>query len=363
MNAQESTVITSILQQFYNYEKFIKLTLKNITFQGYLIEKQLIDSLKKAIFYEELKPQITENYEFTNVKKKLEGKGKIEKIKPIIQTKFNNANELKIALNNNKSYYIMPREIWVNICKPENKNEEGFKCIFKEDKIFITFKNKEILDFNIKDGILENSNKILKKRKKIVLRLSTAKLNIESRNTEPLINKEKIIYDNINVDSYSCINCKSPIELKAIQFKDDNNQDLVIFNCMEKCGILSVTIKEFLQKIIGNTYLNEACSECGKIQLKEYIKNKNLFIYCYDCKKIICNECKERKNKCEHINCININKLKNKCLIHKNNDLFGYCFDENKNVCNQCITNNSHKGHNISRTKNGECYKTKNYNN
>ena len=340
MDDNESKKISVLLSLFYKYEKFIKAPPQNKIYKGYLIDKNIMDSFKNSIFHEELKPQITENYEFTNVKKKLEGKGKIEKIKPIIQTKFNNANELKQALDNNKKFVVIYFALWSKICKPENKNEEGITFLFNEGKIFITFNNNETLSFNINNGILEkNNNNLIKTQKiraqssrqnnkKIVLKKNTERIKIEKTKIE-LINKEEILYD-INLDSYSCINCKSPIELKAIQFKDDNNQDLIIFNCMEKCGIISITIKEFFQKIINNIYLNEKCSECGKMQLNEYIKNKNIFIYCFNCGKIICNECKERKNKCEHINCININKLKNKCLIHKNSDLYGYCFNEKK---------------------------------
>jgi len=48
-------------------------------------------------------------------------------LNPIIQTNFNNWNELYKALDSNKKYWIIPYNLWSLICKPENKNDKGIK--------------------------------------------------------------------------------------------------------------------------------------------------------------------------------------------------------------------------------------------
>ena len=77
---------------FYKYEKFIEFPHKNIEFYGYLIKYNLIEKFKEKILYEKLKDDIENNKNFEYIKDKITENKKI--IKNIIQSKFNNSNEL-----------------------------------------------------------------------------------------------------------------------------------------------------------------------------------------------------------------------------------------------------------------------------
>ena len=138
-----------------------------------------------------------------------------------------------------------------------------------------------------------------------------------------------------------CIYCKSEIELESIEFQNNNEEDSIIYECQNDCGKIKISIKEYLQKFKFNTFMNEKCNKCGKTQIKEYIKNKNIFNYCIDCKEILCNQC----SICRHNKSIKINEINSKCSLHYNNDFICYCFSDKKNLCNECIKNGSHLEH------------------
>ena len=64
----DSKKINAILKEIYQYEKFMKTPPQNTEYKGYLIEKNLMETFKKMIFYEELKNQISDNLDFANTK-------------------------------------------------------------------------------------------------------------------------------------------------------------------------------------------------------------------------------------------------------------------------------------------------------
>ena len=117
----------------------------------------------------------------------------------------------------------------------------------------------------------------------------------------------------------------------------DFNNNSITYNCQNLCGKINIEIKDYFKKLIFITYLSEKCSICENIQLKDFISNKDIFNYCYDCKKIFCKVCWKTKI-CKHTNFIKLNEMNSKCLIHHNNDYFCYCFVDKKNLCNECLT-------------------------
>ena len=90
--------------------------------------------------------------------------------------------------------------------------------------------------------------------------------------------------DTKQVECYTCTECSSNIEIKYIN--EINNK--ILFEC-PKHGDKKMTIKEYFKKMDKNTYLYSECSLCKKQQNK--INNNTIFKYCFDCKKIICNNC------------------------------------------------------------------------
>ena len=142
--------------------------------------------------------------------------------------------------------------------------------------------------------------------------------NMENNHTEKFFLNENSNYS-IEFDSYSfftsfpipnlsCINCDSEIELESIQFNDQNEDDIMIFNCLRECGKIDISIKEYLKKFIPNTYLYKKCFSCEKLQLNE--NNNNIFNHCLDCKKIFCIDC--FNNRHSGHNYIKINDVNNK---------------------------------------------------
>ena len=348
MNENERKRIFAILKEIYKYEKFIKSPPQNSVYKGYLIEKNLMESFKKKIFYEELKPELSGKCEFSKIilsfdKKNIE---KLEKINYINQSKFNNLLEFKKALDDDQNFVIITFSLWVKICSPEKKNESGIQFIIKDNKINIKFNEDDKIIFYYNNGIIEKNNlinSIVSNRRSQLRKKSSKKIEIESIELKP-INKLEVIKE-IKFDSYSCTNCKSEIELEKINFNGENNEDTIIFNCTGNCGKITISINEYFKKIIDNIYLNEKCSDCGKSQLRECLNNKNnIFIYCIECNKKYCNNCKEN---CEHNDFIKINEINNKCLVHKNKELCSFCDDDKIQLCKNCINNGTHRDHNI----------------
>ena len=235
----DSKKINAILKEIYQYEKFMKTPPQNTEYKGYLIEKNLMETFKKMIFYEELKNQISDNLDFANTKllsfdKMKENK---EKINFIIQTKFKNGKELKNALDDNQKFSIITDSLWWKICKPENRNEDGIKFIIKDNKIMINFNNNEKMTFDINNGVIEKNTLM-----NSTIKIKNEKIDIESKDKKP-INKEDLINE-IQLNSYSCTKCKSEIELESITFNDEKTEDSITYICKEKCGKITENISE-----------------------------------------------------------------------------------------------------------------------
>ena len=161
---------------------------------------------------------------------------------------------------------------------------------------------------------------------------------------------ESPITENICIDeneSYSCTECSSNIEILSINY----NKSEITFKCLNKKeqnnhGIKTMPISKYIKEMQKNTYLYDKCSMCFREQ--SLIKNFFLLKYCVNCKKIICNECKEIHIK----NClgkhffINNNERRIKCSIHPEKNNADYCFDCTTHLCNNCLETRKHIEHN-----------------
>ena len=159
---------------------------------------------------------------------------------------------------------------------------------------------------------------------------------------------EKINY--FEIDSYACTKCSSNIKIISL---DDKNLK-ISFECLNKDlnnnhQIQTMSINEYIKKMLMNTYLFSKCSICNKLQ--NLSKDSSIFKYCIQCKEVICDQCKEK-----HINnnnhtkdhyFINNNETRIKCLSHcQNNNIIEYCVDCKKNLCKECLKTRIHKTHN-----------------
>ena len=149
--------VFKILGDLYRNEKYFENGPKDQEFQGYLIEKKLIDKIKKENEYEKIKPLI-EKETFENIKVLIPDKK--EQIKEIIPKKYAYSNDLKKELNKyNRSFIIIKQEYMENLCnKIKSKgNEMIFK--FENNSIFILFNENDKLNTGNNNGIIEK-NKI-----------------------------------------------------------------------------------------------------------------------------------------------------------------------------------------------------------
>ena len=182
---------------------------------------------------------------------------------------------------------------------------------------------------------------------------------------------------NINLDlkilsHYTCINCDSEIEITNINIcnNEKQEQDIIEYNCYccpkknkqskdafqmdnEKFHFKN-TLKEYLNKMIINTYLYNKCCVCGSNQIDKIINNiNNIFKFCLKCQKIFCNNtlCLSF-HKCQIEYFIDIRQKNNICLNLSHFDLFkktyfffsNYCIESKKNICDNCFKID-HKGH------------------
>jgi hypothetical protein len=340
--------IIAILEEIKKHESFFQNPLQNSTYKGFLIEYNLMENFIKKISFEELKNFSSIN--FSRLKEKLDF-NKINNY--IISKKFGSKQDLVNELKNGKKYYIILDTLWKKICKEENKNENGITFCFQDNKINLQFNNNESISFYINNGIIEQSNMVQTFVSRNNKRPSSCRYQkCNNRAPETNYNQKKRYVLRYSIDSnkqyrneYSCLNCKLDIELKSIKYDKEKNEELVTFNCTGKCGTQIVSIKNFIDQCFNNTYLNEKCILCGKIQINEYLKNNN-FIYCIYCKKIYCDDCKKRINNdyCTHNKYIYIYEIRKKCFIH-GEQISAFCYDDKKHLCKECLNNSSPNGH------------------
>ena len=170
------------------------------------------------------------------------------------------------------------------------------------------------------------------------------------------IKKDKNLKNNF-INSYCCINCNSEIEINSINFSQNNGNDIIKYKCSGPCGIKSVILHEYLNKMIVNTYLYKSCYVCVSINIDNFDLNENnpnIFSFCFSCKKIFCNNnyCSFlHKLKCQNKKSILINTIKDICLNHSINSndklpFTWYCVNDNKNLCDTCYSEED-KSHNL----------------
>ena len=328
--------IIAILEEIKKHESFFQNPLQNQIYKGYLIEYNLMKNFIKKISFEELKNLPSVN--FSRLKEKLDF-NKINNY--IISKKFESKQDLISELGNGKKYYIILDSLWKKICKDENRNENGIKFCFEDNKIKLQINNNDIISFSNHNGIIEQSNMI----QTYVIRNNRRPSSVRKNPNKRYTLRYSIDSDKQYRNEYSCLKCKLDIELKSIKFDKEKNEEMITFNCTGKCGTQIVSIKNFIDQCFKNTYLNEKCILCEKIQKNEYLKNNN-FIYCIFCKKIYCDDCKMKNNNynCLHNKFIYIYEIRKKCFIH-GEPISYYCYDDKKLLCKECL-NNEHSSHN-----------------
>ena len=144
--------IYELSEGLYKNEKFFFKYIKNIEYLGFLVEKNLIDEIKKKINYVNLKCLFGKEETLDKFKKEI----KDINIKEIILEKQNNSEELIKDLNNNKSFYLIKQDYLYNKIIDRNKAKgKEIKFKFTKEKIILIFNGDDELEFsNNKDGII-----------------------------------------------------------------------------------------------------------------------------------------------------------------------------------------------------------------
>ena len=139
-------------------------------------------------------------------------------------------------------------------------------------------------------------------------------------------------------DQYLCPFCDRIPEL--VNIHSDNGT--VVFKCRCKLNEEQIIPIERYFELLSNsnTYFKSVCCICNKLQ-QNYIK-KEVFKYCYQCKKDYCNECLEKEEnhpRAHLIQCIPINSKNTRCLEHyKAGPYTSFCLDCHVNICNEFST-------------------------
>ena len=154
-----------------------------------------------------------------------------------------------------------------------------------------------------------------------------------NNNTNPELLTPKGEQEN---ECYSCTECSSDIEILDL----DEKNNILSFKCPEH-GEKTITIKEYLENMLKNTFLYIKCSICKK--QKNEINNNESFKYCFNCKINICHKCIYNHEK-NHI-FIETNKTNIKCLKHPNNLNKSFCIDCNSHLCEDCLKQRKHMMH------------------
>ena len=137
-----------------------------------------------------------------------------------------------------------------------------------------------------------------------------------------------------------CPLCKleNPI---ILNIKKDNSKNTIIINYICKCKNKpkEITLNDFYKISISNLEKKNN-NKCYKHPEKEGIE------YCENCKKYLCDVCKDyHKDFVQDHKTVSINLI-NLCNIHLEKKLNLFCEDCNLNICSEC-KNNKHKDHNI----------------
>ena len=162
----------NLYTEFFKYEELLNKKSNYDYYEGYLIEKDKIEKLKRNIFYNILKPYIAQKNEFNafinnkivkhyldKYKEREREKEKEYKIN-IINVKFQNGEELIKSINDNRKYYLINSSLWNKICKIQNRiiNDKGIQFSFERNNIILYLNKNEKLYFKRNNGIIEKSN-------------------------------------------------------------------------------------------------------------------------------------------------------------------------------------------------------------
>jgi len=161
----EKEEIYKLCKEYYNYENYLNYEHNNQKCSCFLIEKELMNKFKKNICYDQLKNSIKKNIDLKNIDKNI--LNKLTKIKKnIVQTKFNNKQELLNELEKGKIFYVITAKLF-NQCKEDKKVEKGIDSLLYKGKVRLFFKDKkEKIDFKYnEDGTIGKSNLVNKDAK------------------------------------------------------------------------------------------------------------------------------------------------------------------------------------------------------
>ena len=176
-------LVFQIYDGIYQNELFFEKNMKNHEYQGYLIEKYLIDKIKKDEEYEKIKPLIGKRA-FGNLKGMI--KDKNEKI-DIIPKKYIISDELTKELNKNNSFYII-YENYINKIIRDMSKFKGYETKFlfdKDNNVTIIFNENDKLHFgNNKSGIIEK--KLLLDKNLLKNSMVNSQQNIEPISTSSI---------------------------------------------------------------------------------------------------------------------------------------------------------------------------------
>ena len=148
-----------------------------------------------------------------------------------------------------------------------------------------------------------------------------------NENAAPIINNE------INPNNIPrCILCHQIPSIKISYDKDNIN---IIYKCPQLHSG-TIDLLDFINKNKQKSIFLEKCGECNKSQ------EKDIFLFCCKCQKVLCNSCLSNHIKISNHTFIDINKYD--CLCFKHSNTFSsYCLNCNQNLCIFCL--NEHQKH------------------
>ena len=151
-----SAQLYELCKLFYDYEKLLKKPDKNQKSICYLINLELIDDLKRQIYYDHLKPYIIKDLSFETLKNKINNLSTTIKAN-LKSEKFDNSQDLINALNNgNKYYFITYFPLFKKIRKDDQS--KGIILEFFENKMIMIFnENDKLYFFDDKSGLIKKS--------------------------------------------------------------------------------------------------------------------------------------------------------------------------------------------------------------
>ena len=285
-----------IKSHLFNFKENDNLT-KDIIFQ-LSINNKYIDQIKmnKNIVISHKNEEFIKNIDKKSFKFLIE----YEIINELLYDLFNKSNYLDFALEEVDVYDLFNNKILVKYKSSEFYSQIGY---IDENNIFIP---EFFLD--IKDNI-QNNEKLSNFLNNNLARLDKNHYinfykidNIICYKIIDEINLKRKDYNlnilaikrdkNLKINSYCCINCNSEIVMHSIYSSENNRNDIIKYKCSGACGMRSMALHEYLNKMLLNTYLYNNCYICGSINIDSIHlneKNPNIFSFCFSCKKIFCN--------------------------------------------------------------------------